>query len=218
MSSFLHRYTTSFVAAASTGLCASQSLASAGNLTLNGSLVSSGVGIMDAARRVGITSAGNDSSVVWTITGTDRNGNTLTENLNGGNAVLVQSVNDFLTVTSIYGSAATASTVTAGTTSVGSSAPVAIDYVSNPNFVSVGISFDSTGANATIEVTNDNPGPKGDFLGNTPVWFPATNLQSISTNTLQIVQGPITMMRTTINSGTGVVTTRTCQSFVAGNI
>lgn len=115
--------TVTLAAAVTTGLATAQSLPGAASLTLNGSLVTSGVGQLVAARRVIITSAGNDAALTWTIVGTggswlgDR---VITETLSGANGVAVQSTQDFLTVTSISSSGATASTVTAGTNGVGS--------------------------------------------------------------------------------------------------
>jgi len=112
------------VAAVSNGLATAQSLGAAGNLTLNGSLVSGGVGTLDsggAARRVLISSVGNDAGITWTITGTDRYGNAQTETIDGGNATPVYSDLDYLTVTQVHASGATAGNVTAGTNGVGSS-------------------------------------------------------------------------------------------------
>lgn len=109
-------------AAVSNGLAQTQSLGAAGNLNLNGSLVSGGVGTLDsggAARRVLITSAGNDAGLTWTVIGTNRYGVVQTESFAGANGAASSQL-DFLTVTSIRGSAATASTVTAGTNGTGS--------------------------------------------------------------------------------------------------
>jgi hypothetical protein len=109
--------TVSLVAAVANGIATSQSLGAAGPLTLNGSKVTGGVAVLDAPRRVIITSAGNDSGITWTITGTRGSWwaqQALTETIQGANGV-AQSTQDFLTVSSIVGSGATASTVTAGT-------------------------------------------------------------------------------------------------------
>lgn len=110
-------------AAVTNGIAQSQSPGAAGALTLNGSLVSGGVATMNAARRVIITSGGNDSGKTFTITGTGGAwlGDTIiSETLTGGNIAAVQSTLDYLTVTSITISAASAGTVTAGTNGVGS--------------------------------------------------------------------------------------------------
>lgn len=117
-------------AASANAIALSQSLAAAGALTLNGALVTNGVATLDAPRRVGITSAGNDSGITWTVTGTARpeqGGVTFSETIAGANIGVAQTTQDFATVTSIVGSGATASTVTAGTTGTGSGAWVPWD-------------------------------------------------------------------------------------------
>ncbi len=116
--------TVTTIAGVANGIATSQSLPFAGALTLNGSLVSGGVATLDAPRRIAITSAGNDSGITWTITGTARsqqNGVVQSETIKGatlGNTVYT--TQDFATVTSIVASGATASTVTAGTNGVAS--------------------------------------------------------------------------------------------------
>ncbi len=102
-------------AGSANGIALSQSLGGAGVLTLNGALVSGGTAILTPARRVLITSAADDSDITWTVVGTDRFGNAQTEIFVGGASVAVASTQDFLTVTSITGSAATSGAVTAGT-------------------------------------------------------------------------------------------------------
>src|SRR6185437_2710839 len=111
--------------AVSNGIAQSQSLpgASGLNLVLNGSKVAGGVAVLDVSRRVVIHSDGDDRGITFTIVGTRGNGwaNTaLTETVTGANAGDATSTQDFLTVTSITASGATASTVTAGTSGVGS--------------------------------------------------------------------------------------------------
>jgi hypothetical protein len=112
-------------AAVSNGVAQTQSLGSAGALVLNGSLASGGVATFDAPRRVIITSAGDDSGITWTITGPGRSQSTgqtpptITETIQGANGIAT-STQDFSGITSIVGSGATASTVTAGTSATGS--------------------------------------------------------------------------------------------------
>jgi hypothetical protein len=107
------------IAGVANGITTSQTLGSAGPLTLNGSLVSGGKVVLDAPRRIIITSAGNDSGITWTITGTSRpqtnGGGPLVETIQGADAGIAPTTQDFATVTSIDSSGATASTVTAGT-------------------------------------------------------------------------------------------------------
>jgi hypothetical protein len=115
--------TVTLVAAVANGYATTQALGAAGPLALNGSLVTGGVGVPDAPRRVIITSAGNDSGITWTITGTQRsqqNSSPLVEVIKGANIGVAASTQDFATVTSIVGSGATAGNVTAGTNGTGS--------------------------------------------------------------------------------------------------
>lgn len=107
-------------AAIATNIAAAQSLpgASGSSVVLNGGLVTNGVAVLDVPRRVLITSAGNDSGITFTVTGTARpeqNGIKLVETVTGGNATTAQTTQDFATVTGIVASGATASTITVGT-------------------------------------------------------------------------------------------------------
>lgn len=108
------------IAASATKVSASQSLAAAGFLLINGGGASGGVATLDSQREIIITSAGDDTGLLWTVIGTDDTGNQIKDIFAGANGVATSNLN-FKTVTSIYGSAATASTVTAGTNTVGAS-------------------------------------------------------------------------------------------------
>lgn len=97
-------------------IAASQTLgAGGGNLVL----VGGGTVVLDKPRRVAIASAGNDSGVIWTLTGTSASGNIQSETFAGGNIATVVSALDYATVTSIRGSTLTAGNVTAGTAAGG---------------------------------------------------------------------------------------------------
>ena len=107
-------------AGSANGVALVQSPGAAGNLTLNGSLVSGGVATLTPARRVIITSAGNDSAKTFTVYGTDRFGNSQTEAVTGANIGAAATTQDFLTVTRVAISAASAGTVTVGTNNTAS--------------------------------------------------------------------------------------------------
>lgn len=115
-----------FVAGSSNAISLSQSLAAAGNLLINGALATGGVAKMDNPRNINITSSGNDTGLTWTVAGTNDAGNTISETIAGSNSTVV-SVLSYATVTSISGSAATASTVTAGSDTGGVSPWVRFD-------------------------------------------------------------------------------------------
>lgn len=143
-------------AAVSNGVALSQTPGGAGNLTLNGSLVSGGVATFDVARRVAITSASNISNRTLTFTGTDRYGNTQTEILTGPNATTVYTTKDFKTVTQIAISGAAAGALTVGTNGVASTAWYPGDYkLGKINVITVEL---STGAvlTYTVEFTPTN--------------------------------------------------------------
>lgn len=74
----------------------SQDPAGAGNLTLVSSTVS-----FPSPRYLYITSAGNDTSITFTVTGLDANGQPLTEAITGANAKARSSVNRFSVVTNV---------------------------------------------------------------------------------------------------------------------
>lgn len=78
-------------------IATAQDPAGAGNLTL----VSSTVQFVQP-RYVYITSAGNDSALAFTITGTDANWNPLSETITGGNTKAVVSTKQFTSVSSVY--------------------------------------------------------------------------------------------------------------------
>lgn len=140
-----------------TGIALSQTLGAAGALTLNGALVSAGIATLSPARRVGITSAANDSGITWTITGTNGSTNLQSETIAGGSFGAAQSNFDYLTVTSIVGSGATAGAVTAGTTSVGSTRWLISTPEVTPFNVGIGLIFLSGTASVTVEHTYDDP-------------------------------------------------------------
>lgn len=107
-------------AAVATAIAAAQTVTL--TATINGTLATAGVATLDVARRVYLQSAGNDSTLNWTVTGTDRYKNALTEVLAGGNTTTVSTGSDFLTVSALTINGTTAGTVTVGTGAVVSSA------------------------------------------------------------------------------------------------
>ena len=142
-------------AADADGICASQTPAGAVNLTLNGALVSGGVAVLDAARRVLITTVSDESAKTFTITGTSYNGRVQSETIAGPNATTGQSALDYKTVTSVAISAAATGAVTVGTNGVASSRWVRLDSWA---FAQVGLQVDVSGTiNYTVQQTFDDP-------------------------------------------------------------
>ena len=140
-----------------TNIRTASSIAAAGTVTLNGSLVSSGTATLDQPRRVLFTSAGDDSGITFTVTGTDWNNMPASEVLTGANATTTYTVYDYKTVTSVVASGASAGNVSIGTNAVASSRPVFLDLYADS---SIYIQTDTGGSSAityTIQLSGDNP-------------------------------------------------------------
>ena len=96
------------------GILNSISLTGSGNITLNGSLTSSNTATFNNARRVSISSSGNDSNRYFTISGTDKDGNLQSEILQGSNKDMALSKKFFKTITNISSDGATSGNITIG--------------------------------------------------------------------------------------------------------
>lgn len=208
------------------GVSLAQTPGAAGALTLNGSLVSGGVATFDVARRVAVASAGNDSGVIFTITGTDRNGNVQTDTVTGLNISSGFTVRDFLTVTGISSSAATVGAITVGTNGVGSSPWVMDNYLATVWALAVAVSIVNGAVTYTVEHTYDDPNDTGPSLTVGPQQFslvpasyipplawPDGTLTGKSTNGETNFEGqPIFAHRLTITAGTGKAVMQSIQA------
>lgn len=83
------------------GYVVAQTPAGAGNLVLDGALVSDGVGRVDDAHKVFLESAANYSVFIFVIKGTDNRGVVISEEISGPNATTISTLKYFKTVTSI---------------------------------------------------------------------------------------------------------------------
>jgi hypothetical protein len=189
-------------------------------LTLNGSLVTSGIGTPDKPRRLIITSVGNDSGITFLVTGRQYlNGPIVTETLTGGNvgnATNLQgqaySMLDYAQVISVVPSGNTVGNVTVGTNGVASTtwirldnfgyAPVALEVV-----VVRTVSY-------TVEAALRDPNivagyPAVGIPTITPaqmVWQPHQNLQTLAVNGFDNYTTVPEWVRCTLLSGTGSCT------------
>ena len=217
--------TLQLVAAVSNGVCLAQTPGAAGALTLNGSLVTSGVATTDVARRIAIASTGADSAVVFTLKGTDRNGNAQSETITGVTSTnTVYSVRDYATVTGVSSSAGTAGAITVGTNGVASSVWVVDDFLARAWFLA-GCVIAPSGTTYNVEHTYDDPNNQtvplygGQQWGmepasaNPPNVFIKLNNQS-GNQEFNYANQPIFAHRLTILSGTGLVTLQTIQATV----
>jgi len=215
-------------AAVSNGIAQSQAVAAAGNLTLNGSLVSGGVATMDVARRVIVASTGNESSVTFTVYGTSRDGVTQTDTITGVNISTVASTLDFKTVTRVAASAACAGNVTAGTNATGSSPWIVDNPFTASWYLAVAVAVDpSAGAvTYTVEHTYDDVNRAGTSTvlqpeqvslqpqGFTPpkAWANATLSGLSADGQANYANQPIMAHRVTVTAGTGKVTMQSIQA------
>jgi hypothetical protein len=137
-------------AAVGNAVCASQTPAGAGYLTIDGANASGGVYTAPTnPRRLSITTGANESTKTFTITGTDRNGNPMVYTTAGASSATttVYTV-DFQTITSVYVSAATTGAITIGFAAQGATGWIPLDRHSSP-VIGIGIEL-STSANLTF--------------------------------------------------------------------
>lgn len=215
MSAYANILTLALQAINANGIAQSQSPGGAGNLTLNGSLVTAGVANLVTPQFVGITSGGDDTGITFTITGTDRYGRTQTETISGGNTTLAQTTKNFLTVSRIAISGASAGTVVAGINATGTTAPLIVDRFVNPGNYSVALVFTGV-ATSSIEISYDDLAPLWNMANNSPTWFTASGFAAQTTNQNGIINGPVSMIRLKNTSGTGSVTATILTPYIAG--
>lgn len=180
------------------GLAASQSLSGAGNLTLNGALISGGTfsEAENIGRKIAITSAGADSGINWTITGTDAEGRALTDTFSGVDSAAATSNFYFGGVTIISGSGATAGNVIAGTVDEVATNTIPLDkYNSDPATVSI---EQITGTiNITVQETFTDI-----QSDSTPQWYAVSALTSKTAATRSDINAHATAVRFIVNSYT----------------
>ena len=124
-------------------IAASQTPLAAGFLDLDGATVVEGVAVLDAARRLLFTPAGAEGTndTVWTVYGTDWNGNTIQETVAGvNNPATASTLYDYKTVTAIAVNKAQDGAIQVGTDGVASSRPVFLDtFAPAPTAIQVSV-------------------------------------------------------------------------------
>ena len=202
-------------AANASAICASQT-PGAGALALNGAAVAGGIALLDAARRVLVTTTANELGKTLTLVGVDRERNPIQEVLALPNAGTVFTQQDFFRVTSASISAAAAGPLAVGTNGTASTRWIRLDPAM-PNFgASLGVNFGGVAASATVEVTLDPvdksmsdrmngsydesaAGLPGAFVP--PVPFAASGAAALTTDTLVAMTTPAQAVRLTVSSG-----------------
>jgi hypothetical protein len=201
-------------AASSTAVAASQSGSS---ITINGGLATGGVATMDQARRIAVTSGGNDTSITFTLTGTDRYGRVQSESFAGASGAAAQSVKDYATITKVVPTGAVATYVTVGTTGVASSDAYINDWIANGNLIRCSTLVTGT-INYTIQEAVDDFAPAWDQTVNSANWFADSTFSASTTSQTGTLSGPFSMIRILVNSGTGTVQAKLITPFIGGAI
>ena len=171
---------------------------------------------LDLARRVIITSGGNDTGITFTITGADGAGNSQSEVITGASGSAASSVLDYLTITSILASAASASTVTVGTNGVAGSPWVRLDEWANAS-TAIQCSVSGT-VNYTLQTTLDDVNLTVGSVAESAVnWFQSSdgNLVNQTVSAQGSFGATPLYARVLLNSGSGSVTATFSQASVA---
>lgn len=195
------------LASASANAIATSQTPTAGALTLNGATVVSGVAVLDVARRVLITTTGNETGKTFVITGTNASGNAISESVAGVNNSTVASVLDYKTVTSITISSNAANALTVGTNTVAGSPWVRFDDWA-PSPISIQCNVSGT-VNYTVQQTLDDPNsPTNPVAAASMTWLPYPDSSlAAATATAQGNYGYMPVFaRIVLNSGSGSVT------------
>lgn len=219
-------------AAVANGVCLAQAVGAAGNLTLNGSLVTDGVAIFDAPRRVLVASSGNNAAVVFTIVGLSRDGIVQAENITGLTAGTDAYTDlDYATVSVVYASAACLGNITVGTNGVGSSAWIMDNFMASAWALSVAVIIDSGTATYTVEYTYDDPNKTGtsqeaepqqySLLPTSyapPTAWPHPTLRGLTASADgNFANQPVMAHRVTVTAGTGQVTIQSMQAGITSS-
>jgi len=179
------------------GISVSASVSSGSSFVIGGALTSDGVATFDTPRIVTITSAGNDSSKTFLVTGTDNDGRTFNESITGASGGTATGSKFFKTVTGIglAANASTASTVTAGVTdesgvSYFDTTGTSVIFVSGTGYLNVGTTITLTKSNGVDIVftsetygSSDPSSPNG-FRSGTTSAYDADELATNITNAI----------------------------------
>lgn len=199
--------TTSFTIADGNGVAAAQQLLAAGDLTLVSSTVT-----LTPPRYITLTSLGNLSGVLFSITGTAPNGSSQTEVLSGPNANTVTSTMTFATITAISTDGAVATDVEAGYTQSGYSSWWPLDIYTPNQVTTISVNVSGT-INYSVEYTNEDP------FDNSIVQLPKAHPNAALTNgTADQTEFTTTLMRAVrfkVNSGDGTARVTVTQQSTA---
>lgn len=182
------------------------------SITTSGSTSGSGITVgtdsgakLDMARRVILTSGGNDTGLTFTVTGMNASGLAQSETVTGASGAAASTVLDYLTVTQVLTSGATATTIEVGTNGVASSPWINLDPWALGTVLG---QCDVNGTvNYTVEVSNDDPNStQNPISASAMTWdstYPGVSAQT-GEKVFALAAAPL-WIRATLNSGSGSV-------------
>lgn len=192
-------------AVVTTSVCASQS-PGAGAILINGTLASGGVATFNAAQKVRLTSGGNDSGISFTFTGTDADGNVISETVAGTNASNSDTTKWYKTITSITHTGSVATTIIAGNLIASVSQSLRPDTKINPFNLNLYAQLVSGTATFGMDYTFDDPSPLATWIADTVITAKSASTESTFTK-------PISAFRMNLTaSSSGVVTLKVIQA------
>ena len=201
--------------ASATNIRTASGVAGAGNLTLNGSLVTAGVAILDTPRRILFTTTADETTKTILLAGTNWADDLISETVTLVNTSTVASVLDYKTVTSAYCSAALTGNLSIGTSAVAGSPWIMFDSWALP-----GVGFQCTASgtvNYTVQQTMDDPNsPTNPIDAASMTWVNCADSAVVAATATQQsnYNFPPIYMRVVLNSGSGSVTLTANQSGV----
>lgn len=218
--------TKALAASSANCICLSQAGTAGVSLTINGANAVAGQAgmfatppasaVLDTQRRVLITSAGNDSAITFTVYGYNDAGAPINSTVTGSNGSTVATPIDFASVYKVVPSGNTASTVTVGTNTTGSTPWVLANRHVTPTMIGLALEFPSGSVTASAEYTDDpvtapipspiaGGAPAAAYAPNSP--NPnvniVTGLSAASAYADAVVQDTVYAWRLTVTSGTG---------------
>jgi hypothetical protein len=200
------------VTAAANNIAQSQT-PNAGAITLNGTIVTGGVAILDKARQVLFTFAASEVGHNFVLVGTNWAGDAIGETVAGTGIGTVATVLSYKTVSSVTISANATGAIQIGTNGVAASPWVRMDGWANPS-ISLACVVSGT-ANYTVQQTMDDPNsPTSPVNPNAMTWqnFPDLALVAASATMQATYTFVPQWIRVILNSGTGSVTTTILQT------
>lgn len=187
------------------GIAQAQTTGGAGNLTLNGALVSSGTYTHTSAQKIGIYSAADLSAVTFTVSGEGYDGTSglfsasLSEAVTGPNATTVETTSYFTKVTSVAASAAVGSSVEVGPSDEAVSQPIPLNYRTDYN---TGLTVVISGTiNVDVQHTMSDI-----FNDSTPSWIDHDSLAAITATADGNYAVPVSATRLLVNSASNGAT------------